>query len=297
MAERDQAGAPGGGDAAASSGGPREDALMARLRPGGAGSSEPPQPMTCLVGILGKSARAGYWTLYLGLDMTRRAEIREEDILFSEPLAADQSPFGSMGGTRVCVKRGATVDYARTLSQQMPAEAVGGGEFDLDVRLGAAGRGRINMAAPQIPATQDTQCCFPDTFGTECGGGTGAGNTCLTCVSCGDTCFRTCRDTCRTQCDTCPGDTCLRTCADTCHTQCATCAPGTCQTCQTHCGTCQTCVTCQTCQTCQTQCATQCGTCHTCQTQCVACPRTEQTCPGDTCRACTHVTCFNTCGC
>jgi hypothetical protein len=48
----------------------------------------------------------------------------------------------------------------------------------------------------------------------------------------------------------------------------------TCHTCQTQCGQ-HTCVTCQTCQTCRTDC---------------------NTCPGDTCVACTHVTCFRGCG-
>jgi hypothetical protein len=114
---------------------------------------------------------------------------------------------------------------------------------------------------------------------------TGDANTCLTCVSCGDTCFRTCRDTCRTQCDqatcgTCAGQTtCGNATCDTCQTRCnqPTCGQATCQTCRTNCGTCETC---------QTQCGQR--TCQTCRTDC-------GTCPSDTCQACTHVTCFRTC--
>src|SRR5689334_535030 len=112
MAERDQKNAPqGGGDAGAGPQGPQEDALLARLRATGGGGGHP-LPMTCLVGILGQSARPGYWTLYLGLDMSRYVEIRAEDIVLSEALPPDKSPFGSLGGTRVCVKKGAALDYS-----------------------------------------------------------------------------------------------------------------------------------------------------------------------------------------
>jgi hypothetical protein len=240
-----------------------------------------PEGITCLSGILGKSSKAGYSVLYLGLDMTERAEIRDEDILFSEPLPPERSPFGTLGGTVVCVKKGANVVYSHTTSRQVPAESLQTDEFDLDIRLGGSGARRMQSGRANLQpiSNWNTQCA------PECGGGgTGDQQTCLTCVSCGDTCFRTCRDTCRTMCDTCPGDTC-RTC-ETCRTNCGTCR--TCHTCQTRCGTCQTC------QTCATQCATctptQCDTCVTCDT-CDTCRRTQC----ETCVACTHVTCFRTC--
>jgi hypothetical protein len=229
-------------------------------------------------GLLGKSSKAGYWLLYLDLGMTRSVECREEDIVHSEKLPPEQSPFGSLGGTRIYLKKGAEVTTTRTVSQTHKAGVED--EFDLDIRLGAAG-----LAPLQCVGTASGTTCA-----AECGSpATGFGNTCFTCVSCGDTCFRTC-NTCRTDCGlTC--DTCAATCT-TCRTQCG---QATCQTCQTKCqqATCRTCQTCQTqcgqatCQTCRTKCGQ--ATCQTCRTAC-------DTCPDDTCQACTHVTCFNTCG-
>jgi hypothetical protein len=241
--------------------------------------------LTSYTGLLGRSPKEGYWLLYLTLDMSTSVEIREEDIVHSEQLPPDQSPFGSLGGTQVFVRKDARVTTTRTISRTHEAGGEGGAdEFDLDIRLGGGGGEASLMAKPCVGTGLGTTCA------AECGGGTGAGETCLTCASCGDTCFRTCRDTCRTQCETCPGDTC-RTCR-TCQTQCATCNTcprtqcRTCNTCQTQCGTCQTCQ--------QTQC--QQATCNTCRTKCDTCPRTQcGTCPGDTCIACTHVTCFRTC--
>jgi hypothetical protein len=246
--------------------------------------------LTSYIGLLGRSPKDGYWLLYLTLDMSTSVEIREEDIVHSEQLPPDQSPFGSLGGTQVFVRKDAQVTTTRTISRTHEAGA-GGDEFDLDIRLG----GGANVLPQPCIGTQ-----FNTTCGADCGGGTGDDQSCFTCASCGDTCFRTCRDTCKTQCDTCPGDTCNQTC-NTCKTQCGqpTCKTqcGTCNTCQTQCGTCQTCQTqCATCQTCQTKCGQ--ATCNTCKTKCgqVTCPKTEcGTCPGDTCQACTHVTCFNTC--
>jgi hypothetical protein len=254
----------------------KEDEILRRLA---AAPGEAPAGVISFTGLLGRSPQEGYWRLYLSLDMSRYIEVSGDDVVLSEPLPPDRSPFGSLGGTRLFIKKNANVTTTRSVSRSGEAQAAAD-EFDLDVRLGGAG------VAPK-------EICFGTESGTtcaaECGGqGTGDAATCLTCVSCGDTCFRTCR-TCRTDCGlTC--DTCNKTC-QTCKTQCG---QATCQTCQTHCGTCQTCRTnCGTCQTCQTQCGTcqtQCGqaTCQTCRTDC-------GTCPGDTCAACTHVTCFRTC--
>ena len=159
----------------------REDSIVAKLKAGGI----PAGGLASYTGLLGRGAGEGSWLLYLNLDMSRCVEIREEDIVHTEQLPPERSPFGSLGGTRVFVKKGAQVTTTTSASQTHTAE---GDEFDLDIRLDAAQR----------------QAAFPNTFGTECTGGgcaTGANETCLTCVSCGGSCRATCFDTCRTQCD------------------------------------------------------------------------------------------------
>lgn len=263
----------------------KEDDILKKLA---AGPGEAPTGLTSFVGLLGRGAQEGYWRLYLSLDMSRYIEVSGDDVVHSESLPAERSPFGSLGGTRIFVKRGAKVTTTRAVTRSGDAQAAAD-EFDLDIRLGQRAVGPKEIC---VGTEGGTTCA------AECGGGgTGDAATCLTCASCGDTCFRTC-NTCRTDCGaTC--DTCAKTC-DTCKTQCG---QATCHTCQTKCGqqTCQTCATqCGTCATCQTQCgqatcqtcATACNqaTCNTCKTDC-------GTCPGDTCRACTHVTCFRTCDC
>jgi hypothetical protein len=238
---------------------PQEDAILSKLK-GPAG--QPQTGLTSFVGLLGRSSRAGYWLLYLGLDMSRWVEIKEEDIVHSEPLAADQSPFGSLGGTRVIVKQNATVTTTQSVSRQQDAAAAAD-EFDLDIQLGAA-KPAIPIPRTDVGLTCDdtcprTQC---DTCPrTQC-------NTCRTCQThCGqNTCQNTCQ-TCNTNCGTCPGNTCNTQCGtcpgNTCNTQCGTC-PG--NTCNTQCGTCATCLTRCGQNTCpRTQCDT-CVTCRTCDT-------------------------------
>ena len=163
----------------------QEDRILARLVDD---STQITAGLTSYTGLLGRSPKAGSWLLYLSLDMSLCVEIREEDIVHSEQLSADKSSFGVLGGTQVFVKKDAKVTTTRTISRTHEAGA-GGDEFDLDIRLGG------RAALPQQ--------CFGTEAGTTCaaecgGGGTGDAGTCLTCVSCGDTCFRTCRDTCRT---------------------------------------------------------------------------------------------------
>jgi hypothetical protein len=249
-----------GGSGPEKFGGIQPDSLFNKM---GLDPSQPPTAITCYSGILGRSTTQGLWVLYLRLDMSAYLEIREEDIVSTQPLPPERSPFGSLGGTMVCVKKGALLNYVQTSSTELRAGAPTGDEFDLDIRLGAA----PGMAQPaMIPNTQQWNTCFAPECG---GGGTGFGGTCFTCASCGDTCFRTC-DTCRTLCDQATCDTC-QTC-NTCRTQCgqATCG-ATCRTCQTQCGQ-ATCATCQTrcgqvtCATCQTRCGQE--TCITCETRC-----------------------------
>jgi hypothetical protein len=191
--------------------------------------------VTCLIGLVGQSTREGYRVLFLSLDMNSRVEIRDEDIVYSEKLSPEESPFGSLGGTRICVRKGATLDYSRTTARKVQAEALAGDEFDLDIQLGQRASGIIGSGQEGlIPPTRPRTLC----------------ETCR--VTLCDTCVNTCEDTClRTLCDTCPRTVCGPTCAtcDTCpRTACgATCPP-------TRCNTCYTCRTCP-----QTACGIACG--------------------------------------
>jgi hypothetical protein len=240
-------------------GGPQEDKILSKLR---SAPGQAPAGVTSFTGLLGKSSKEGYWLLYLSLDMSRSVEIKETDIVHTEQLPADRSPFGSLGGTQVWVRHDANVTTSQTVSQTHQANEAPD-EFDLDIQLGSG------AAAPPLPLPTRFTC--PD-------------STCHTgCDTCpGDTCI-TCGGTCRTHCGTCA--TCV-----TCQTHCnqptcvATCAPTcapTCQTCQTRCGQ-NTCVQTQcgqqTCNTCRTQCDQL--TCDTCRTRCDTCVtcRTCETC-------------------
>src|SRR6266851_798610 len=199
-------------------GAPQEDKILSRLK---SGPAQTPVGVTSFVGLLGRSPKDGYWLLYLSLDMTRFVEIKETDIVHSEQLPPDRSPFGSLGGTQIFVRQDATLTTSKTVSQAHAASEPPD-EFDLDIQLGAS------SSAALLPLPTRLTC--PD-------------STCRTgCDTCpGDTCV-TCDGTCRTNCGTC------RTC-QTCQTRCGqnTCVQ-TCQTCQTQCGQ-NTCMTCQTCQT------------------------------------------------
>ncbi|MCW3474783.1 hypothetical protein [Limobrevibacterium gyesilva] len=264
---------PAGG----SGGGPKapkdlpQHPLVEQLKPD---PSQPARRVVALSGLPGNSDRAGYQRLYLTTKLDYYAEFLATDILLTEAVPADESPFPGVEATRVTIGRDATIHYIWAKTAQ-PVD-----EFDLDVRLGAAG-----AAAGAIPIPLPTRTC-PD--GTVCGTCDGTCDTCgRTCVTC-ETCFTRCgQATCAT-CETrCNQATCAATC-QTCATQCnqATCA-GTCNTCATQCnqatcaGTCNTCATqCNqaTCHTCHTRCGgATCVTCHTCID---TCHRTCVTCCG-----------------
>jgi len=235
MPDQQKGGARGGGDA---EGGPPKGYRSQRDAEGGENSGydralEPDvlaEGVTCLVGLVGQSTREGYRVLFLSLDMNSRVEIRDEDIVYSEKLSSEESPFGSLGGTRICVRKGAELDYSRTTARKVQAEELAQDEFDLDIQLGQrgiSGGGQERL----LPEPIDTR---PRTFCETC-------RTCDTCLRtrC-DTCVNTCEDTClRTLCDTCPRTVCGPTCATCPQTQCNTCYY-TCQTCrtcpQTECG-------------------------------------------------------------
>jgi hypothetical protein len=244
----------------------RQDPLVERLRPDPA---SPPVRTLTFSGFAGRSDRRGYRRLYLSRTLDHYIEVRAEDVVEEERIAATDPPLVGHESTRFYVRRDATIDQVRSRA----AEAVD--EFDLDFRPGDA-----TAAAFRLPNDTWGGGC---TWGTDCGGG--ETNFGLSCPgSCGDTC----------QITICRGATCIDVCETRRNTWCdqATCV--TCRTCRTECNqaTCQTCNqgTCQTCGTCQTQCGQ--GTCQTCnQATCLTCDgATCQTCVTD-CRGRTCLTC------
>jgi hypothetical protein len=252
-----------------------QHSFVQRLKP------EPAQPakaVTTLTGLPGDSDRPGYQRLYLTTRLDYYAEFLASDIVHSEPVPADKSPFPGVEATRVSIARDATIHYVWVKSPR-PVD-----EFDLDIRLGSGARPTATAAAALVTHTcPDNTVC--DTCHGECD--QTAAQTCATCPQTCGTCATCPAQTCQTcvglvTCETCPGLQTCQTCPglETCQT-CQTC-PGliTCQTCAGQ-QTCQTCAGQQTCQTCVT-CAGQ-QTCHTCQT-CAG----QQTC---------HSTCHSTCGC
>lgn len=239
---------------------PLEDVLPTYLK-GGAAHSD---AVLSLVGLVSRGAKDGLWLLYPSLDMSRRLEIAESDILDFEKLSAEQSPFGRLGGTRVSVRKNAAI--ASTRVNTRAAED----EFDLDIRLGAG------KSTPK-------EICEDTVDGTTCGGTCDAdcGNITEDCAS--DACSAGCHPktpacnvptdaaTCRTICK-------QHTCAVTCAATCANTCPATCA---------NTCAA-----TCANTCAATCAnTCHTCATKCKQ-PTCPPNCPIETV-ACTHVTCGN----
>src|SRR6266851_1993932 len=210
--------AGGGGDEGASAPeGLPQHPLVDQLKPD---PSQPARRFIVLTGLPGNSDRPGYQRLYLTTKLDYYAEFPASDMVHAEAVPADQSPFAGHEATRVRIGRDATIHYIWARSPQ-PVD-----EFDLDVRLGAAG-----AASPALPIRTGVTC-FPD--GTACG----------TCDgTCDDTCPHTCQ-TCHGTCRTCPGQA-------TCHTCQTQCNQATCNTCRTQCGqvtcddTChRTCITC-----------------------------------------------------
>ncbi len=236
----------GGGDddgATTPAGGLPQHPYVERLKPD---PSRPAKRVVELVGLPGNSDRPGYQRLYLTTKLDYYAEFLASDMVHSEAVAADQSPFPGQEATQVSVDRDATIHYIWARSPQ-PVD-----EFDLDIRLGARAAGPAVAAAatPACPALispldgcQPLPTPPPCIIHTEatCPGHATC-NTCpgqATCAA-GATCagHATCPNTQCNTCNTCPGQA---TCAAG-----ATCAGhGTCQgTCATACQQ-MTCITCQ----------------------------------------------------
>jgi len=222
------------------------------------------------VGLEGRSQKAGYRVIYPTLDMGRYLEIAEADIVGTEELSPDRSPFGALGGTRISVREAAPILASRAVSPTPEVDD----EFDLDIRLGTSG-----WSAPLYAPGYEGEARQAKPIVTN---GACPTEVCHTVVTCA----------------TCPGKATCETC-ETCATKCATCVTckgeATCVTCkgEATCATCAgeaTCATCKgeaTCATCETQCEqatckATCVTCHTCVPEgCI--PHTGDTCCKTTC--------------
>lgn len=221
-----------------------------------------------LTGIPGESRNATHLLIYPTLDQSRFIEIPYEDIVASQSLSPEESPFGAAGGVRVMVRQNATITSGLVTAKDGEARD----DFDLDIRLGTAGR---------VEKRDDGD----DTENGDCG------DTVDECDNTGDVCDQTDDDECilptEGDCNTDVADCGVRTRdEDTCVTcgecktiaTCATCGRQTCATCET-CETCVTCVTCEAeckrptlegCETAVTRCAGDCevGTRVTCSPEC-----------------------------
>jgi hypothetical protein len=89
--------------------------------------SQPPTPTVSLLGLLGRSAKEGYWRLYFSSKLNRYAEFKEEDVLHSVKVPRAQPPFLGMEATRVWLKAEAEVEYTRTESRRVQAKGLQGG--------------------------------------------------------------------------------------------------------------------------------------------------------------------------
>lgn len=172
------------------------------------------------IGLRGDSNSSGHLLLYPTLDQSRFIEIANDDVLETEPLHPDQSPFGDLGGLRVRVRAAARVTTG--LATALPGRQADD-DFDLDIRLGMAGG--IRKHEECIGTEDGTTCnaeCQDDTAGCEDTDGCDATEVCETIG--------------------CPPQT-RATCG----------AEHTCVTCDATCRTCETCHTCNTCRLCETR--------------------------------------------
>jgi hypothetical protein len=96
-----------------------EDDLVARLVPDPAA----PPDVRLISGWLGKSARSGYWRLYLTPGLSRYLEFDERAIRHHQRLTSPEAP---LGGTLLWVDRDAKLVETRTSSREAQATFLAG---------------------------------------------------------------------------------------------------------------------------------------------------------------------------
>jgi hypothetical protein len=119
----------------------KQDEVIARLVPDPA---DPPHVIR-LAGYLGKSARRGFWRLYLTLELSDYVEVAEDDIVHSQALASQEHP---LGGTAVWIRSDATLQHVRTESRQAQAEFLQG---DITGAFLANAKGSVGGGGAFVP--------------------------------------------------------------------------------------------------------------------------------------------------
>ena len=215
-------------------GGRRQDPRVERLRPD---PSQPPARGRSLAGLWGNSDREGLRRLYLTRDLGIYAEFRLDDVLGTDEIPPERSPFLGEQATSVELRHGADVEitHVRRVGEV--------DEFDLDVRFSTGARRAFGT---MYASSEGNACVEPgEVISPE-----------------------PCNYSCGWICDTYEGPV-GRGCPGGGVRQSAECGTGTCVPCHTdlgytQCGTCDTDVG-----------ATRCGTCYTdwYQTNCGGCDR------------------------
>ena len=151
------------------------DALVEKVVPD---ASQIPD-LLVLVGLVGKSSRAGYVRLYVRANLSEYFDISEKDVVHSQSLANEVSP---LGGSIVWVRREANLLHSRTQPTQVQAEFIQGDittAFLPGSSLGVHPEWAPALRAARDPSVVDMSCrlgiceskqgyCFPSRVPAVC---------------------------------------------------------------------------------------------------------------------------------
>jgi hypothetical protein len=130
--------------------------------------SEPAIPAIVLTGLLGRSARDGYWRLYFTAELDEYTEFREEDVIHHEPMGQEHPPFVGLESTKLWVKRDAEVMNTRIGSPSQVQATFLAGDIATGSTAGttAGPLGAEPAGVPLIAPTESVWC--PPTSGPRC---------------------------------------------------------------------------------------------------------------------------------
>lgn len=145
----------------------KPDPIVEKLVPD---PSEPALPAIVLTGLLGRSARDGYWRLYFTAELSEYTEVREEDVLHHESMGKEHPPFVGLESTKLWIKRDAEVMNTRLGSPSQVQASFLASDIgpDLTVEAGTAAGplGAVAAGVPLIVPTESVWC--PPTSGPRC---------------------------------------------------------------------------------------------------------------------------------